>query len=263
MKIDWSTVKKSTLWSYEELIAKLQAGLSYSFVQEYYDHTLPQALDYAGRIRRGYLQDQGEMTVHVETAASGLSDLGMRWRGTYSELLCRVGTRSECVAFVEQTGLEFGRLIQLLHYLLRWVLPFQVPLREFVEVESPKAARLLTGLTEQGVKSNLDLLETGRTPAGRQALVRGATVTAHELLALVHRADISRLAYVRGRTVKHLCGGGYDTLEKIARADLAEMEARMDAYYRTLGKTTADFKAVIPLAYMIGGARTLPPIVTP
>jgi hypothetical protein len=56
----------------------------------------------------------------------------------------------------------------------------------------------------------------------------------------VHKVDISRLAYVRGKTVKHLCGGGYDNLEKIANADAVEMEERMGAYYRTLGKTLAD-----------------------
>jgi len=36
------------------------------------------------------------------------------------------------------------------------------------------------------------------------------------VITLVHKVDISRLAYVRGKTVKHLCGGGYDSLEKIA-----------------------------------------------
>jgi hypothetical protein len=61
--------------------------------------------------------------------------------------------------------------------------------------------------------------------------------------------------------VKHLCGGGYATLEKIANTDLAEMEERMDAYYRTFGKCLADFKAVIPLPWMIGGAKILPCVI--
>jgi hypothetical protein len=77
----------------------------------------------------------------------------------------------------------------------------------------------------------------------------------------VHKADISRLAYVRGKTVKYLCGGGYDSLEKIATANLPEMEEKMDAYYRTLGKSLADFRSVIPLSWMIGGAKILPRVV--
>ena len=83
-------------------------------------------------------------------------------------------------------------------------------------------------------------------------------IPAADVIALVHKADISRLAYVRGKTVRHLCGGGYDTLERLANADLAEMEMKMDAYYRTLGKSLADYKAVIPLAWMVGGARNTP-----
>jgi hypothetical protein len=69
---------------------------------------------------------------------------------------------------------------------------------------------------------------------------------------------MTRLAYVRGKTVRHLCGGGYDSLDKLAGADLKQMEADMSAYYQTLGKTLSDFKAVIPLDWMVGGARVLP-----
>jgi len=32
------------------------------------------------------------------------------------------------------------------------------------------------------------------------------------ILELTHRADMSRLAYVRGKTIMHLSGGGYNTL---------------------------------------------------
>jgi hypothetical protein len=262
MKIDWDRVKAETLWSYEDLIRKLQDTLSYPFVQEHYDHTLPQARAYAAALRRGYLHNQGGMTGHIDAAADVLKDMETRWAGSHSDLLCRVGTRSECVAFLEKTGLPFDGLLRLLNYLLRWVLPFKTPLREFVDLEGEAGARLLTALAAQGIKSNLDLLEAGRTVAGRAQVSSGAGVPQAELLALVHRADISRLAYVRGKTVAHLCGGGFDTLEKLARADLPEVERRMAAYYLKLGKTAADFRSVIPLAYMIGGARTIPRVVT-
>jgi hypothetical protein len=66
---------------------------------------------------------------------------------------------------------------------------------------------------------------------------------------------------VRGETVKHLCRGGYNTLEKIANADLRQMEADMTAYYTTIGKRFSDFKAVIPLDWMIGGAKILPRVI--
>jgi hypothetical protein len=261
VKIDWDRVKKQTLWSYEDLIGKLQDVLAYGFVQEHYNHTMAQALDYAASIRRGYLQDRGETTAYVDGIASHLRDLEARRIGTYSDLVRSVVTCPECAAFLQQTDLAFDPLIQTLNYLLRWVLPFRTPIREFIDVDTQAGAELLAALKGQGIKSNLDLLEVGRTEAGRVQLASTARIPAAELLALAHRVDISRLAYVRGKTVKHLCGGGYDTLEKIGNADAAEMEEKMGAYYRTLGKTAADFKAVIPLAWMIGGAKTLPHVI--
>jgi hypothetical protein len=261
VKIDWNSVKKQTLWSYEDLIGKLLSVLAYNFVQEHYNHTMKQAQGYARRIRRGYLQDRGEMTVYVDSIAAHLQDLETRRIGTYLELVHSVETREHFVAFLQRTDFDFDQLVQTLNYLLRWVLPFRTPLREFIDVDSDVESGYLEALKKQRIGSNLDLVEVGRTEAGRIQLASATEIPVASVSALVHRVDISRLAYVRGKTVKHLCGGGYDSLERIANADLAEMEEKMDAYYRTLGKTLADFKAVIPLPWMIGGAKILPRVV--
>jgi hypothetical protein len=262
VKIDWNSVKKQTLWSYEDLIGKLLSVLAYDFVQEHYNHTMKQAQDYAESIRRGYLQDRGDMTAYVDSIAAHLRDLETRGIGTYSEVVHLVATRAGCVAFLQETDFDFDQLIQTLNYLLRWVLPFKAPMREFIDVDSHANVELLQALKKQGIRSNLDLLEVGRTEAGRIQLASTTGIPVACVLALVHKVDISRLAYVRGKTVKHFCGGGYDTLEKIADAEAAEMEEAMGAYYRTLGKTLADFRAVIPLSWMIEGAKILPRVIT-
>ncbi len=258
VRIDWDRVKKQTLWSYEDLIRKLLSVLAYDFVQEHYNHTMKQAQGYAKKIRRGYLQDRGRMTGYVDSIAAHFESLEARRIGTYSDLVHRVATREECVAFLQETDFGFDPLIQTVNYLLRWVLPFKAPIREFIDPDSEVGLRHLEALRKQKIGSNLDLLEVGRREAGRAQLAQATDIPAGSVVALVHRADISRLAYARGKTVKHLCGGGYDTLEKIANTDLAEMEEKMDAYYRTLGKSLADFRCVIPLSWMIGGAKILP-----
>jgi hypothetical protein len=260
MELNWIRVKQVTLWSYEDLVKKLQDVLAYPFVQVHYNHTMPQALDYARRIRSGYFQNRGEAT-YIDAIASNFEQLEIQQVGNYSDLVQKVATRQQCVSFLDQTGFDFEQLIQVLNYLLRLVLPFKNPLREFIDTEKEAEIRYLGALKALKLSSNLDLLEAGRTEAGRLQLVGAAEIPVSYLLPLVHKADISRLAYSRGKTVRHLCGGGYDTLEKIVNADLKEMEARMDAYYKTLGKSLADFKAVIPLPWIIGGAQVLPRVV--
>jgi hypothetical protein len=164
------------------------------------------------------------------------------------------------VAFLQRTGFDFDRLILVLNYLLRWVLPFKTSLREFIDVNRDVEARYLGALRKQKITSNLDLLEAGRTDTGRVQLVNTTGIPMAFVIVLVHRVDISRLAYMRGKTVKHLCGGGYNTLERITNAEIGEMEEKMDAYYLMLGKSLADFRSVIPLPWMIGGAQILPRI---
>ena len=256
--IDWDSVKKQTLWSYEDLIKKLLSVLAYDFVQEHYNHTMQEAQVYAKKIRRGYLRERGDMAAYIESIATHLEKLETRQVGTYSKLVKQVANREDCLAFLQRTDFDFNHLIQTLNYLLRWVLPFKTPLREFIDADNDIDARYMDVLKKQKMGSNLDLLEVGRTKAGRVQLSSTTGIPIAFIISLVHKVDISRLAYVRGKTVKHLCGGGYGSLDRIANADLAEMEAKMEAYYRTLGKSLADFRSVIPLSWMIGGAKILP-----
>jgi hypothetical protein len=253
-------VKRKTLWHYEDLIRKLLNVLAYDFVQEHYNHGMGEAEGYSERVRQGYLQNGqeaaslGEITEHLNTLG------GLRIRD-YLDLVQRVGTRETCASFLHQTDFGFEPLIQTLNYLFRWVLPFELYLRELIDVDNDDHKAHLDTLKQHKLKSNLDILERCRTRTGRAELSRGTGIPETFILDLVHKADVSRLAYVRGKTVRHLCGGGYDTLDSIANVDLKKMEQDMAAYYRTIGKRFSDFKTVIPLGWMIGGAKILPRVI--
>ena len=260
MDIDWDIVKKQTLWSYEELVKKLLKTLDYGFVREYYDHSMVEAVSFAEKVQEGYLQGRSEPDI-ADKMGVKFKTLGTVGVKSYLDLVQRVENKGKCETFLSETGFRFEALIETLNYLLRWVLPFGCPVRELIDVKNGIQMAYLEILKREKLGANLDILERGRTQAGRDRLVKDTGIPEAFVTELVHKADISRLAYVRGKTVLHLCGGGYDTLEKIASADVAEMEQRMDAYYRTLGKSLADFKAVIPLTWVIGGARILPKIV--
>jgi predicted flap endonuclease-1-like 5' DNA nuclease len=73
-------------------------------------------------------------------------------------------------------------------------------------------------LAAQGIKTSADLLEAGRTPAGRAELAAKVGVDPHEILQLVNRADLAR---VRG------IGEVYSNLLEIAGVDtVAELAQR-------------------------------------
>jgi hypothetical protein len=260
MEIEWERVKKVTLWNYEQLVQKLLNTLAYGFVLEHYNHTMDEAGRYAKKVQEGYLLGRSEPAI-VDQMSSNfkrLEDLRVK---TYLDLVQQVESREKCEGFLEQTSFGFNELIETLNYLFRWVLPFSTPVREFIDENNEKERAYFEILKKKKLGSNLDLLEQGRKQDGRNTLSRATGIPESFITGLAHKADISRLAYVRGKTVRHLCGGGYDTLDKIAKADLGEMEQAMEVYYKTLGKSLADFRAVIPLRWMIGGARILPRVI--
>jgi len=259
MDIDWSIVKKKTLWQYDELITKISDVLSYSFVQIYYNHSMPDALKYSEKILCNYIQNGKKLTFinEISEHLRKFNNLGIE---NYLKLLKQINSKEKCKEFIEMTSFKFDALIQVLNYLFRWVLPFKSPVRELLETISNANDPNFEIIKKHRVRYNLDVLEYYRSLEVREKFISETGISKEYLYNVVHRADISRIAYVRGKTIKHLCNGGYDTLDKLAHADLKKMEDDMTKYYEIIGKKFSDFKTVIPLDWMIGGARTIPQI---
>lgn len=260
MIINWDFVKQKTLWSYEDLIQKLAQTLGYEFVQKFYNHSMDDAIDYVNEVQAGYLQHRGDRAWldGLITNFHWLKRVGIQ---NYAELVQQVADRDRCEAFLKHSGLGFPELIETLSYLLRWVLPFPTPLREFFDPMDAAQLAYWERFKQRKLTTNLDLLEQARTPMQRAHLSEALGIPPEFLLRLVHQADLARLAYVRGKTVRYLCGSGYDTLAKLASADLPEIEAAMKTYFQAQGKHFGDYRSVIQLAPLVGGARCLPKIV--
>ncbi|MCJ7622684.1 MAG: hypothetical protein MUO76_04210, partial [Anaerolineaceae bacterium] len=158
MDIDWMQVKKKTLWHYEDLIKKMLNVLNYGFVQEYYNHSMTEAVNYSERIREGYLQGGREAAFIDEISEHfrALDALGIK---DYQDLLQQVKTKAKCEAFLRETGFRFHALIELLNYLFRWVLPFQCPVKELVDTIANSDIGDLGILKAHKIRSNLDVLE--------------------------------------------------------------------------------------------------------
>lgn len=254
---DWNYVKKHTLWEYEILIEKIQAVLDYPFVREHYALGFSDAADYARKLlpAAGWKDPRS-----ADSLACQLESLGDGGLSGIEQLVARIGTRADCESFILESSQSFAELIDILTYIFRWALPFPTPLRELLDHADPVQHDAFTALKTLKLRTNLDLLEIARSRSGREQLSEASRIPYALLHALVHRCDIARLPWVRGKTVMIVCAAGYDTLAKIAAADLDEMEACLDALARKQGKTWEDYKSVIVIRWLVGGAGVLPQV---
>lgn len=258
MQPKWDYVKKTTLWHYEDLINKLNVLTAYPVIWQAYNQDMTQAAVFAHHLFPEKNIETGEFPARVlatfeRLKFSGVSDWG--------NLLSKVTTRAECAAFVSEHNLRFEEFIDVLNYLLRWAFPFQTSSRELLEHESPQEMAYYRALKEHKLMNSFDILEQGRTMTGQRVLAELIGLPLEFVTTLVHRADIARLPYVRRKTILPVCGAGYDSLAKIAAADLIRMESDLITYFKcTQGKSWENYKAIIILKLLVTGAKALPVI---
>jgi hypothetical protein len=258
MQPSWDYVKKTTLWHYEDLIKKLNVLMVYPVIWQAYNHDMTQAAAFAHRLFPDKNIEAGEFPAQVLASFERLKSAGI---SDWSSLLSRITSRAECTAFVTEHNLNFIEFIDVLNYLLRWAFPFQTSTRELLEHENPREMAYYGALKEHKLMNSLVILEEGRTMTGRQTLAKLTGLQLEFVNALAHRADIARLPYVRRKTILPVCGAGYDTLAKIANADLARMESDLDTYFRrTQGKPWENYRSVIVLKLLVTCAQALPVI---
>jgi hypothetical protein len=233
--------------------------MAYPVIWQAYNHNMMQAADFARRLLPDKDIKAGEFPAGIIRNIERLKVTGIE---DWGDLLSRVATRAECLEFVTTHNLDFEEFIHVLNYLLRWAFPFQTSSRELLEHENPQEMSYYEILKQHKLMNSFDILEQGYPKAGRRALAKLTGLPLDFVTSLAHRADIARLPYVRRKTILPLCGAGYDTLAKIAAADLAQMESDLDVYFQRMqGKPWGNYKSVIVLKGLVAGAQALPVIV--
>ena len=255
MEIDWSEVKRITLWSYEELIEKLLRVLSYEFVQKHYDHSMREAAEYVGRLL-GYDQKYYVKTNALTELFRKLDAVKIK---NFEELLHEIENREKCEEFLGKTGLSFTKLICALNCIFRWILPFCLYLKELIDPNDEAQKGYLEELKKIGIRFNLDALERGRTEENRKRISRETAIPETFICILVNRADMTRLPYSNRKTVRHLCAAGYDSVDKIAQADLTHLMEDMKAYFNKIGIRLS--RSFIDLEGIMRWTKAIPKIV--
>lgn len=256
MEIDWDAVKKMTLWSYEDLIEKILKVLSHNFIQEYYNHNMKEAESYAVKLLR-YNRKYAKYVSKLTDIFRKLDSFKVE---SYAELVHQVENREKCEEFLGKTKLPFKDLISVLNYIFRWVLPFRnVYLKQLIDINNKTHLGYIRELTKLNIKFNLDILEYGRTREGRAKISNETGIPEAVILNLVNRADLTRLPYMSRKTVSHLFGGGYNSINKITQADVGKLKDDMKLYFDKRGMRLS--RSFIELEGLVEWAKTVPKIV--
>jgi hypothetical protein len=260
MELDWAEVERLVKPSpnYADIPRRLLDVFAYDFVRKHYNHNMSEAQTYAARLLGSDpRQRYGAMLDEITRIFQRLQGLGVN---TTQEFILSVENRQKLEVFYKRSQFPLDSLIGVLHYLLYWVLPARIYLRELVEPEDQQQLAYVTALRESGVRFNLDMLEMGCTCQFRGRLARITGVPEEFIFDLTNRADFTRLPYVRGSTVRNYFNAGYTSLEKLAQADLGRLQADMDCYAASIGK---NLKHGMELDSGIVIAGILPKIVNP
>ena len=122
----------------------------------------------------------------------------------------------------------------------------------------------LTGrseLMQSARRSSYALLERGRTAAQRAALAAEIGVPQETITDFVHRADVTRMAFLAGRMVRMLWAIGVTSLEALRRSEPEDLLARVTEHYDAVAKGKPFDLAPKTARGMIMGARGLPAVV--
>ncbi len=242
MGIDWEEIERlvKPAPNYRTLVKRNLEILSYDFVRKYYNHRMKQAENYTTRLLGDYPRPKyGEYMEKLIKVFKRLDSLGLK---NYLEFMHHVETKEKFEEFYNEAGLSIREIIRAIKYLFFWVLPSKKYLRELIDADNQNYLEYVTTLREKSIRFTLDILEKGRTKEGRQRIARETGVPEYFIYDLVNRADFTRMPYISGKTVKHYFGGGYDTLEKLANADLDQLTREMKRYFDSIGiKLRASF----------------------
>jgi hypothetical protein len=235
MSINWGEVQKALipLKDYEDACRRLKVSFSYPFVVNSYNFNLPGLADYTQKLLGGDVR--GRYTEYLSKLTSQFSMLHQVGVADLLDLKARTESREKLEYFVLHSGMDVLDIVMVLKYLIYWLIPMEKYLSGLVRDSPPTnaALKMLGGLS---VRTSLQLLQQGITPAGRRSLAEMSGIPVELILELVNRADFSRLPWASKATISNIIGAGYGCMEKLANADPQMLYADFFAYGKSIGK---------------------------
>lgn len=236
MSVNWNEIQKEMfpIKDYADLRRRWQDAFAYPFVCETYNFSMLEMAVYTQHLlgedtRNRYTEyAQRLMETCHRLHRDGVRDI--------QSLIRQINTCEEFEIFTEQTAaVEPKELMALLKYLVYWFIPSRKLLSELVSRNS-SVDDAIQVLRNQGLRTNLDILQQGRTLAARKAMAKGSGLPETIVNEFVNRADFSRLPWASKATISNIIGAGYGSLSKLANANPEQLSRDFYNYGISIGK---------------------------
>jgi hypothetical protein len=235
MSINWDEVQKEIfpIKDYDELCHRLQVSLGYKLIRDAYNFSLPELEGYTQKLLGG--DARGRYAVYNLRINQILGRLDTAVVQNVVSLIGRTDSRKQLELFVTQSGISAPEIAMVLKYLAYWVIPADKYLSGLVR-NDPHLQETILLLREAGIRTNLELLQAGKSACGREALAKNTGLSPNVIFELVNRADFSRLPWASKATISNIMGAGYTSLKQLTDANPAQLTADFLAYGKSIGK---------------------------
>jgi hypothetical protein len=194
---------------------------------------MPQLVEYTrqsvGSDPKGRYNDYSAMLINIfiELDSFGIENL--------QELCSRATSRERFTNLCEESGIAGEDVALALKFLVYWFIPGEKYLSGLVRPDSTHSASI-QALRDQGIRTNLDLLQRGITAEGRQELADCTKLPLKIVEEWVHRADFSRMPWASKATIANIMGAGYCSLEQLVSANPEQLFKDFYQYGQSIGK---------------------------
>ena len=235
MSIDWNAIQKAVIpiKSYEDLFTRVDTSFKFSFVREIFNFKLGRLVEYIHKSLGGDLDHRyGEYEQMLTKVCTAMGKAGI---GDVLALLQVVKTRQSLEDFFARTGFDPLDVVQVFKFLIYWFVPGEKYLSGLIQAD-PQSRQQLEALRAIGIRTNLELLERGRSKTGRASMAKECGLPEAVVETHVNRADLSRMPWASKATIANILGAGYGSLAELADAVPEKLYADFYRYGESIGK---------------------------
>ncbi len=235
MPTNWDEVQRALypMKDYEDLCKRLKVSFSFPFVCNSFNFSMQKLQEYVEKLLGGDSRERyGD---YMEKLSSIIAKLNQAGLADLLSLVEQTASRQQMEAFTERCKVPAPEVATLLKFTVYWLIPGEKYLGGLVRDVKPVAEEL-SALRAVGVKTNLQILQSGITPVGRKALAEKSGLSYKVITEWVNRADFSRMPWASKATVSNLMGSGYGSLQQLANGQAEQVYADYMRYGKSIDK---------------------------